>query len=74
MSSLFKILKSKPLSVLKILDKENIDKKEVYKMLENPLNDSINLSQLIDKMISLDIKSVEKERIIKSLKTAINKF
>ena len=70
---LFETLKHQPLDVLKVIEKENVEKSEIYKMLESPISDAINLNELILSINNLEIKNNEKEKVIKSLKVAANK-
>ncbi|WP_281988582.1 hypothetical protein [Aquimarina aggregata] len=71
---LFEVLKAKPIEVLMIVEKENVEKDEVYKMLENPINDAINLNKLIDSINKLELQSVEKSKFLEALKKALEKY
>ena len=71
---LFKTLKVDPTNFLKVLENENIEKDEVYRMITTPISDNINLDEILKNIMALNIKSVEKTNTIKSLKKALNKY
>ncbi len=71
---LFEVLQAKPLEVLMITGKEDVERDEIYKMLESPVNDAINLRELIDSINKLELQSVEKSEFLKALKKALKKY
>jgi hypothetical protein len=70
---LFETLNTSPLIVLEVIEKENIEKSEIYRMLETPISDAINLNELILRINNLEIESIGKEKVINSLEIAVNK-
>ncbi|WP_025667874.1 hypothetical protein [Aquimarina megaterium] len=72
---LFEVLEAKPIDVILIIGKENtIDKDEVYRMLESPINESVNLNKLIANIDEIKIQSTEKTKFLEVLKKALDKY
>ncbi len=72
---LFAVLYSKPMDVISTIEKEDIiDKNEIYKMLENPINDAIDLKDLVGVIDKLEIQNTDKTKILESLQKALNKY
>ncbi|WP_299443393.1 hypothetical protein [uncultured Aquimarina sp.] len=72
---LFEVLYSKPMDVISIMEKENIiDKNEIYRMLENPINDVVNLKKMIDNINKLEVQNTNKTIILEALQKALDKY
>lgn len=71
---LFEVLQAKPIEAIAIIGKENVDKNEIYKMLENPINDAVNLKELISNINKLEIKNTVKSQVLKALEKALEKY
>jgi hypothetical protein len=72
---LFEVLEAKPRDVILIIGKENtIDKDEIYRMLESPINESVNLNELIANIDKLEIQNIEKTKFLEVLKKALDKY
>jgi len=72
---LFEVLYSKPMDVISIMEKENIiDKNEIYRMLENPINDAVNLKKMINNINKLEIQGTVKKEILEALQKALSRY
>ncbi len=71
---LFEVLQAMPMEVLMIIGKENVEKDKIYQMLESPVSDAVNLSELIDSINKLELQSIEKSEFWEALKRALEKY
>lgn len=70
---LFDVIDNNPLIFLESLNNDDIIKDEVFKMIENPVNDNIDLTRLLTKIKRATINSSNKKKLIKSLTISLNK-
>ncbi|MBQ4819032.1 hypothetical protein [Aquimarina sp. MMG016] len=73
---LFAILDKNPKSVIDIISKNDvgINVETICEKLESPINDLIDLKKLTQKIIELEVNEEVKNKILSSLKVALDKY
>ena len=73
---IFKLLEEKTLEIVEVIENNNnlIDTLLIYEMISDPISDLIELEAIKTKLDTLIIENKTKNRIIKSLNDALQKY
>uniref|UniRef100_UPI00404ABB47 hypothetical protein n=1 Tax=Flavobacterium sp. TaxID=239 RepID=UPI00404ABB47 len=62
--TLFKVLEYAPALFLQVIERDNIDAEIILEAIQNPINDSINLQQIYDKIKATNDNSTMKKKCL----------